>query len=136
MRRKKISKVDPYAFNDSNRLPNSCRVKPRWPIPNRNKKAFVGNRKTRSKFPMDEKRGPGSRPWATFNQRQYLISQRLPFLAAKAKNATPEFWASILTHWELAWGIPDIPISPEERIENPDQTPKELLIKVSVHRSQ
>jgi hypothetical protein len=59
------------------------------------------------------KRGPGSKPWATNEQLDYLKSIRPAYTHAQSSGTGAEFWATVLMHWETTWTISDAPINKE-----------------------
>jgi hypothetical protein len=85
---------------------------------------------------MDGKRGPGSAPWATVDQRQYLHKMRSDYLVAPPNDKT-EFWVRVMAHWEATWGIGIFPEDDYEENAGPGRKPltnRERLLKVNLLR--
>jgi hypothetical protein len=82
---------------------------------------------------MDERRKPGSKPWVTVDQYNYLDGLEDLYRSAMANKTSGEFWVGLMNYWEDTWGVP---IVPAELVEiDPKKGPlsdKEMLLKVRI----
>jgi hypothetical protein len=85
-----------------------------------------------------EKRRPGSKPWATGTQLEYLKSMQNAYVEAQRNHTGVEFWARVMDHWESTWGIQDVPANdnvdnglPGDGAEEKNLSGRNLLLKVS-----
>jgi hypothetical protein len=59
-----------------------------------------------SELAGERKRSGGSTPWATVEQRDYLMSLRTEYVKSQAGGKRADFWATVLEYWDKHWPIP------------------------------